>query len=407
MSSGSIIPNLEFWRSNPMLKRPSLFIFAAIVLLLTNLTLPYSVTAQTIPGTGIPTSVTRLMITNATSTSPVLYLTLPTSGTQDGCTTLISNISVLGGVTSPRTPTQNGANTSQGFISLAPMTTYEIVSTENNPFPQGGAPAEQNCLQGLTFTIAAPPDCPVAGFPNGINQFEATINLSGTVSNNPVGHPEASDITCVNGANAIFQVTITAPVGDPMLWTYDATKTIPAGGSVTSENSWVNVAGKCDDNCSQVVGGVTTDRPWVYPFGCTQCNRLPDPAPPCGQFCAAQNGLPPNSGCLVQRSPNGTTQTQEFGGTIAVNYVGPAIPPATCPGSGGGGGGGGGGNNKHSQSNFCIPVPKKPITAKELRLYYELKAALLNLELRYHLTKNDFAHFERPIQTCPPGYMMF
>jgi len=285
--------------------------------------------------------------------------------------------------------TVNPGNSMQGSCQIPATTTYELVSTLTNPFA-GGAPAEQNCLQGLTATFGAYQQCPGGSapfpgggpVPNGVNQYEPTLNLPGTVGGTVVGGNETMDITCVNGANSVIQVTINSPAINNQ-WTYDSTKTIPLGGSLTSANSWVKAgAGGCDDNCKVTVGGVTTDRPFVYPFGCTMCNIFPNPVFTCGQFCAAQNGLPANVGCTIDRSPGSGIETTKFGGTVLVTYLGPATPPATCPGSSSGG--------KHS--NLTPPkfplgkVTAPPLTLNQLRDYYLFK----QFEYEY-LKRHDFA----------------
>jgi hypothetical protein len=371
-----------------MLKRSSLLLFAMAILQSASLLVSSPVFATNIPGTSIPTTVTRVMISNSTSAPVTIGVTVqvPGAGTQDGCAATIGNLFLIDSGGNLNALTVNPGNGNQGTFAIAGGSVYELVSTLTNPNPVGGAPASQNCLQGLTVTFAAYQQCPNGGapfpvpssVPNGVNQYEPTLNLPGTIGGNHVGGNETMDITCVNGANSILQVTINSPSATN-LWTYDQSKTVPSGGSITSQNSWVNVAQKCDDNCSITVGGVTTDRPFVYPFGCTQCNRLPDPAPPCGQFCAAQNGLPPNTGCTIDRSPGSGIETTQFGGTVLVSYLGPAIPPATCPGS----------NPTHNHKTFGKLPPEVPYklapkpTAKQLREFYAFKELLL-LEFLEH-----------------------
>lgn len=180
---------------------------------------------------------------------------------------------------------------------------------------------------------------PPIALPNGSNSFECTINLPGTVNGatsvagTAVPVAEAVDISCVNGANSLLQVTLTPPPGGPYWSTLLSTA---QGGvkfytSTTSfgPNSWVDINRRRDDNCVDPRTGYA--RPGIYPYGCSQCNTFPDPAPPCkgakvAQICYARNGLPANNGCLFNRSPL-VTGVQRFGGTMLVTYSGPAAPP--------------------------------------------------------------------------------
>jgi hypothetical protein len=279
-------------------------------------------------GQSAPPQATHLMISNATSLPVTMYVTLQahSAGTEDGCTNSCADLYMVTGGTATQV---SATATTQASFTLASMTTYELISNLANPFAPGGA-AAQNCLQGVEVTFNQPPSCPSGTVPNGVNGGEPTLNLPGTIGGATGGNAgvgEACDVTCVNGANSLIQLAITAPsLGvDPQLWTYDSTKTIPAGGSFNTTNSWV-LAGVngCDNNCSP-------ELPGVYPFGCTQCNRFPDPAPPCGQFCASANGLGPNLGCVISRSPNlANPSGSQYGGTVQYTYTGAAIPPATC-----------------------------------------------------------------------------
>jgi hypothetical protein len=178
--------------------------------------------------------------------------------------------------------------------------------------------------------------------PNGSNSFEVTLNLPGTVNGATVVNttavptPESVDISCVNGVNATLVGQLTPPAGGPY-WTADLG---PAGGGLKTytstavfRNSWLNIDKGCDDNCKDPKTGLA--RPGVFPYGCSQCNRNPDPAPPCAphspaQICAAQNMLAPNNGCGFNRSP-AIKGIQKFGGTVQVTYLGPLSPPSVCP----------------------------------------------------------------------------
>jgi hypothetical protein len=318
---------------------------------------------STIPGTQIPSTVTHLVITNKTASAVTIGVQcqLPGALVQDGCTTNISDMSIIdltaGGSSSPQSFTTYSAyNPGQGVFTLASMHQYEIINTKTNPF---SVPAnqQQNCLQGLIVSFNQWNSCPttpppafpvpfVAGpaIPNGSNAAEPTLNIPGTISGTAVGGSaatEATDITCVNGANSILKLTITSPSQAPtggsqaLPWLYDASGSIGAGQSFSTRNSWVNVADKCDDNCYMTVNGNNVDRPGVYPYGCTQCNVNPDPKPPCAQYCAAQNGLSANKGCNFNRSPQTTnSSTAQFGGTVEFSYLSPAVPTVNCQGMG-------------------------------------------------------------------------
>jgi len=430
-----------------MIKHFFMPVLALTVVSLAYVVLPPAVTAQTIPTTTIPTSVTRVMITNATTASPYLVIT-PGAGSQDGCAPGLASMGTPGyelindttSTVSYFTPAVNG----KGQFQLPANSTLELVNTVLNPAPQGGAPAGQNCMQGLNLAIAnsltelpvilgsvvgpsgvaSCPDPPAA--PNGIDVFEAVLNLPQTSNNGMTSSPgnEAIDLSCVNGANTIIEMTINAPASNTTeLWQYDGTvttpKTIAAGSSLSSQNSWVLVSPAnggvgCDDNC--VLPGATApnlDRPWVYPYGCTFCNEYPDNNPssphPCGavgvagggQFCAADNGLPNNTGCGANRAPVTTNiQTQKFGGTLLVTYLGPAMPPVNCTSSGGGGGGGGGHHGGFPPSNSKCKLGPKP-TAKELREYYQLKRSTLEI------FKNDHVQYEKGMGGGCVNMMMY
>lgn len=314
-----------------MLHRLTAVTIAAALALLANLISPLPSRAQA------PSTVTHLLVSNPTSQPVTMYVTLQAHSayTEDGCTNDVSDLQMVNMTTGqPQTSSPlTGSGTQGTFVIPATITntsTYELINTLQNPYAQGG-PQQQNCLQGMEITFGYGPSCPITNVvPNGVNGGEPTLNLPGTIngaSGGNAGTGEAFDITCVNGANSLIQATITAPslAVDPQLWTYDISQTIGGGKSYSTSNSWVYVSGQCDDNCSP-------ERPGVFPFGCTQCNRFPDPGPPCGQFCAAANGLAPNKGCLFSRSPNLTQSvTAQFGGTVEVSYTGPAHPPATCP----------------------------------------------------------------------------
>lgn len=298
--------------------------------------------AQSLPG--IPGTVTHLVVSNKRSNDVTIALTLQSPGpiVQDGCSLNINDYRVMDLTPGSNFPvssftTYDGFGTSKGLFTLEQGHRYEIFSTKANPNPTQGAPGQQNCLQGVVITFdqfgACPavkpntpafpvPFVPGPDIPNGVTQCEATLNVPHTINGAPGGGShEGTNISCVNGANTIIELKITNNTG-AQNWTYEASGTITPGQSFATRNSWVNVARKCDDNCFQIVNGVKTSRPGVFPYGCTQCNILPDPAPPCGQFCAANNGLPPNTGCLFDRVPQTSLPvTQQFGGTVEFTYL--------------------------------------------------------------------------------------
>ena len=309
----------------------------------------------------IPSTATHLVVSNRTGSAVTIGVQcqLPGPIVQDGCTTAISDMRIID-VTSGASPnpqqftTYTGYNAGQGVFPLAAMHQYEIVNLKTNPY---SVPAnqQQNCLQGLIISFGqwnacpstpgnAPafpvPFVPGPNLPNGSNAAEPTLNPPNTIGGTPLGgtgSTEVCDITCVNGANSILRLTITSPSSPPAggsqarPWQYDASGTIGAGQSFSTSNSWVNVQDRCDDNCFKIVNSVRVDRPGVFPYGCSQCNRLPDPGPPCGQFCAAQNGLPPNNGCTFNRAAQtANVSGAQFGGTVEFSYLSTAVPPPSC-----------------------------------------------------------------------------
>jgi len=312
-----------------------------------------------VSGTTIPSTVTHLIVSNKTAAAVTIgvQVQLPGPIVQDGCTTAISDMKIID-VTAGGSPVAfTTFSSSQGTFSLASMHQYEIVNTKTNPFSTP-ANQQQNCLQGLIVSFGQWNSCPAQGtapafpipfvagpdIPNGSNGAEPSLNLPSTINGVAVagtGSTEVADITCVNGANSILKLTITSPSSAPPggtqanPWLYDSIGSIGAGQTFSTTNSWVNVADKCDDNCFKIVNNVKVDRPGVFPYGCTQCNVLPDPKPPCGQFCAAQNGLASNNGCTFNRAPqSGNIATARFGGTVEFSYLSKAVPPASCQGLG-------------------------------------------------------------------------
>jgi hypothetical protein len=316
-----------------------------------------------------PRESTKLVFYNASNADVVVLCShpaLPTTGAQeDGCATgsvVYYKVIDLTENTGPQSLIMF-QNPALGWFKLKRGHKVQFLNTAINPYTG----SSNYCLQGTIFGFgqnsATCPDSVTghpAGFPdskpgpnfgnlvvppiplpNGSNGFEATLNLPGTIKGVKAGgNQEAVDITCVNGANCTLSVQIVPPPGGPY-WSgavgFGSQKSLTA--PFTFKNSWVNINAKCDDNCVDPNTGYA--RPGVFPYGCTQCNKPVDPAPPCvqnpnvpGQFCAAKNGLPGNTGCQFARVPQGATankQLQTFGGTIICTYLGPLAPPKTCP----------------------------------------------------------------------------
>jgi hypothetical protein len=265
---------------------------------------------------------------------------------QDGCPTAVSELNVVENGQS--TPFRQFGAATQGWFALKRGHRVQIVNIKKDPYTG----QNNGCLQGLVIgfgqfgnscpgntlqTVPAFPD-PITGLPisppillpNGSNSFEPTLNLPHKIKNQPGGgNIESVDISCVNGANSTIQVQLTPPANGPY-WVYNGGTT--GGGNMTfktttsGQNSWVNIAGKCDNNCLDPA--TNAPRPGVYPYGCTMCNVANDPNAPCRQqFCHVNNGLPNNTGCGFNRGPIGN---QQFGGDIVVNYMGPLSPPPSC-----------------------------------------------------------------------------
>ncbi len=337
--------------------------FAAPLILFSSLASVDPAEAQSV---SIPSTVTHLIISNKTSRRIRMGVVLPPSGQDDGCTTNVSDLQIM------QLPTGSGQSISQfgpatnGTFTLSGKTSYELISTKQNPQTSN----YENCLQGVIITFGQFNQCPTkptttntpTAWPpgnlfspgpkmiNGVCAAECTLNLPGTInggSTTGAAVNEACDITCVNGANAYIELSVNSPAAatgstqSALPWMYDSCGNVGVGQSFKTRNSWVKVArnngaASCDDNCAFT--GTSVDRPGVQPYGCSQCNIIPDPAPPCAnlsivdQFCAAQNNLPANSGCSFNRSPQTANSiTQQFGGSVHVNYLGPAHPPAACP----------------------------------------------------------------------------
>lgn len=265
------------------------------------------------PGAGV----TSLQIYNASNAAVNIEVTTQSPGpiVQAGCTTQASDLRVTDTQTGVAiTPTQYGP-VENGTFSVASGHTVTVTSILGP------------CLQGIVFFFGSPGQCacgpntPIpncAGFtpfvqgpaqPNGVNQGEASLNL-------PTSN-EAIDISCVQGANSALQMVVTAPAGGPF-WFLGNDPT-PITTTITTQNSWVNIAGKVDNNC--VSTATNQPIPGIFPFGCTDC--INSPSPPCGApFCVPAWGS--NPGCQYNRAP---LAGQQFGGIVQFNYLGPIAPP--------------------------------------------------------------------------------
>jgi hypothetical protein len=322
-----------------------------------------------------PPEATKLIFYNASNQDVTVMCSHPAVPAnpiqQDGCATgsvvyyKVKNLTTNG----PLESLVQFSNPAIGWFTLKRGQRVQFLNTAVNPYT-----GKQNyCLQGTIFgfgqnsatcpdgitgapagfpnTVPGPafnsPVVPPIPLPNGSTGFEATLNLPGTINGQQFGGQEACDITCVNGANCTLSVQLVPPAGGPY-WQgavgYGSQKTLST--PYTFKNSWVDFKNRCDNNCIDPATG--SARPGVFPYGCTQCNKFPDPAPPCvnsttapgvpGQFCAAKNGLPGNTGCQFARIPQRRTnqnppnlQANIFGGTIICTYIGPLSPPGTCP----------------------------------------------------------------------------
>ena len=325
-----------------------------------------------------PATATKLIFYNASNVDVAVGVQVPglcptptACAQEDGCPTQTiaylrtKNLTLNG----PLTPLTPFSSTDKGWFLLKRGHRVQFMNVGTNKYTGQAS----YCLQGLNFGFgnfeASCPDStnvppgpsqfpntkpgttfnqPIpAPAPNGTTGFECTINLPGTVNgqstiNNPsnpsqttpVPTGESMDITCLAGANCTLNVQAIPPSTGPFWTAVGTTQTFKS--AISFRNSWVDITNKCDNNCVDPATGKA--RLGVFPYGCSQCNSIPDPKPQCppggpvgiAQFCAAKNGLPPNNGCQLARSPL-VTGVQKFGGTIQVNYLGPLTPPGTCP----------------------------------------------------------------------------
>src|ERR1700681_3535159 len=78
-----------------MSKPSALAAMAAALLFLACIFSPLPAKAQTIPGTSIPTTVTQMLVSNGTSQAVTMFVTLPASGSEDGCTNSVTDLLML------------------------------------------------------------------------------------------------------------------------------------------------------------------------------------------------------------------------------------------------------------------------------------------------------------------------
>lgn len=336
----------------------------ALAMLATLTGIPPAFSQTALPGE------TALVVYNASNADAVCMVTSSQgAGTQDGCPTspfsLRARDLTTNGTEQPLVPF--GASPApSGWFRVPRGHRVQLYNIGINPYTRKRSACLQGfvmgfnqfgneCPDALSGGIQFPNTTPgplfnqatIPPLPNGSNAFEPTLNLSGTLGGVVGGATaEGMDISCNKGANCIMNVSLIPPAGGP----YWQTDLGPRGGgkktftSVTSfQNSWVDFAHKCDDNCVDPKTGLA--RPGVFPYGCSQCNVLPDPVPSCGsgqQFCAAKNGLPiagsasgaVGTGCSYTRAPilvQGSQAMMRFGGTVQVNYLGPLSPPLSPP----------------------------------------------------------------------------
>jgi hypothetical protein len=325
-----------------------------------------------------PTTATKLVFYNASNVDIPVGVQVPglcpdpsACAQEDGCPTqtiqYLRTVDLTAG--SAPTPLTPFASTDKGWFLLKRGHRVQFLNVGTNKYT--GQPSA--CLQGMNFGFgnfeatcpdktAVPPGAsqfPVTtpgptfnqphlvSEPNGTTGFECTLNLPGTVNgqttiNNPdrtaggtvpADAAENMNITCLAGANCTLNVQVTPPAAGPFWQANESTTNFRT--TTSFQNSWVDIAHKCDNNCVDPKTG--RGRLGVFPYGCSQCNKPADPGSVCtglgqsnAQFCASRNGLPPNNGCKFVRSPL-QAGVQKFGGTIQVNYLGPLSPPGTCP----------------------------------------------------------------------------
>lgn len=224
---------------------------------------------------------TSLKVTNTTTSSVVVWLTLPTVCTPNS-NCLLSVQNIFSGMTCV------AGGCFQGSQTLAPGQTISYI-------PAAADPAS---IQGAIISFNSAPTC-------NVGNYEFTIN------NDSQGQyaQETVNISLVNGNNASAKFTLDNGKGADWTTNY---------GLVTYKNPFQNYAG----NNFGVTG--------VFPFGCTNCTFLSGAAP-CGvptQCTTTGTCQPPDPKtcpqyCSFQRSSG------QPGGVVSVDYLGAPQPMPT------------------------------------------------------------------------------
>jgi hypothetical protein len=248
------------------------------------------------------TGTTYLEAYNPGSGTVLAWLTVPTTSSIGGPTQasqLAAYDAKTGNSITIVIPyTQSPANPQIGYLNLSGGQTAVITATNSGN--------STNTMDGVTVTFTSPPQCPcnsgclgptqfVPGLtvPNGTNFGEVTLNPPG-------GDQEASDISCVNGANSSITITFS---GGPA-WN-DGPNTV-----TSVSNSWVDVSTQQDNNCGL---------PGVFPYGLSACTSGSSTCNPSNSFCTNSQAI-----CALQRNQGATGA---FGGTVCVTFNGPLSPP--------------------------------------------------------------------------------
>lgn len=149
-----------------------------------------------------------------------------------------------------------------------------------------------------------------AGWENGINNFEFTLNCYSTKH-----QPESADITNVDGVNAIIKYSVDTSKGTIGRKFWDYSKMNSSGTQLLMFDS-AQTSGHLFGDCNI---------PGIFPYHCDLCNSSSSGAPvPCWQ-------LPPTYNCSNQTKYNICQINRPGqGGVINVNFLGftsTTIPP--------------------------------------------------------------------------------
>lgn len=197
------------------------------------------------------------------------------------------------------TPMPDGSN--WRYVDMAGGEQYELYSIQPN-----GSGVVDNQLNSFIVAFGDPtvfktqPYCPGTFnlYPNGINYFECTLNVT---------TGETLDISLNQGANTWLGVQCNPPSPIPGWTTNNGLQ------AVTSfQNSFLSVAGSYDDNCC-LVG--------VFPYGLSNCTAGPSSCSSStnpGPFCSNDA-----IHCQVQRNPG------QQGGVVLVQFNGLMNPTVT------------------------------------------------------------------------------